>query len=113
LKRKHREGDDLEKMNKKKKINSNSNSGVLLTTPTSVPNTPPSSSNSSNATRSYDQSINRYDTNYNHHRNRNTPYSRSDTRNDNRRLIDFHLLIVTFFYVFLRDLIYYTVKVFI
>ncbi|XP_022160282.1 uncharacterized protein LOC111026494 [Myzus persicae] len=83
LKRK-RGNDDTEKPNKKK-----INSGVLLTTPTTVLITPPSSSNSSNATRSYDQSSNRYVTNYNHHRNRSTPYSRSDnrgdTRNDNRR----------------------------
>ncbi|KAL4122505.1 hypothetical protein QTP88_014827 [Uroleucon formosanum] len=82
LKRK-RDSDDIEKSNKKK-TNSNSNSGVLLTTSASVLTTPPSSSNSSNAIRSYDQSSNRYDTNYNHHRNRSAPYSRSDNRNDSR-----------------------------
>lgn len=79
IKRKHRECDDVEKSHKRPKFTNNS-SGASLTIPTSVPTTPPSSSNSSNAARSYDQSNNRYDTNYNHHRNRNTPYSRSDNR---------------------------------
>ncbi|XP_050053318.1 chromodomain-helicase-DNA-binding protein 1-like isoform X3 [Aphis gossypii] len=84
LKRKSRDSDDLEKKSKKQKT-SNSNSGALST----IPTTPPSSSNSSNAISSYGQSSNQCDANYNHHRNRNTPYFRSDnrsgTRNDNRR----------------------------
>jgi len=82
-KRKLRDCDDVEKVQKKLKFNSNINSGAPLATPTSVPSTPPSSSNSS-APRPYDQISNRYDS-YNHHRNRTTPYSRSDNRSENRR----------------------------
>lgn len=80
IKRKHRECDDVEKSQKRPKFTLNNSSGASLAIPTSVPTTPPSSSNSSNAARSFDQSNNRYDTNYNHHRNRSTPYSRSDNR---------------------------------
>ncbi|XP_050433310.1 chromodomain-helicase-DNA-binding protein 1 isoform X2 [Adelges cooleyi] len=86
-KRKPREGDDVDKTHKKPKFNSSNQSNNLGTPQTSATATavtgspPPSSSNSSNASRSYDQSSNRYDNNYNHHRNRSSaPYSRSDSR---------------------------------
>ncbi|XP_050542494.1 chromodomain-helicase-DNA-binding protein 1 isoform X2 [Daktulosphaira vitifoliae] len=82
-KRKPRETDDIDKLHKKPKFNSTqiSNSSILQTGTTTTGSPPPSSSNSSNnPSRSYEQGTNRYDNSYNHHRNRSTPYSRSEGR---------------------------------